>query len=403
MFDVAVIGGGIVGLSTAAAVLTRRPGTRLVLLDKEPGLATHQTGRNSGVIHSGIYYRPGSLKAAMCLAGNASMVAFARAHDVPVEVTGKLIAATRPDELAGLAALEQRGRDHGLEVTRLTGEEARGFEPHLDAIAALHVASTGIIDYVAVCERLADQVRAGGGEIRTGCRVTGISGVSPHRLTTTGGDVTARRVVNCAGLQSDRVADLLTATATAAGTHGPATTRIVPFRGEYFALRPEAAHLVRGLIYPVPDPDFPFLGVHLTRGIDGSVHAGPNAVLALAREGYRWRDVRLADVRDTLTHPGFRRLARRHLRQGLGEMARSAWRPLFLRSLQRLVPALTASDLVRAPAGVRAQAVGPDGELVDDFMFVDGPGTLSVLNAPSPAATSSLEIGAGVARRLELT
>ena len=392
MHDVAVIGGGIVGLATAHAVLRADPSARLVLLEREAAIATHQTGRNSGVVHSGIYYRPGSLKARLCLAGSRSIVAFARTHDVPVAVTGKLIVATRATDLAGLDALERRGRAHGLDVRRLGPREVAEVEPHLRCLAALRVASTGVVDYVAVSDRLAGLVRAAGGEVRTGAGVTGLRTVGGvHRLSTAAGDVEARRIVNCAGLESDRVAELDGAAPAA---------RIVPFRGEYFELRPGARDLVRGLVYPVPDPTFPFLGVHLTRGVDGSVHAGPNAVLALAREGYTWRDVRARDVLDTLRFPGFRTLARRHARQGLEEVVRSVWRPLFLRSLQELVPELTAADLLPAPAGVRAQAVGPDGALVDDFLIVERPGALHVLNAPSPAATSSLEIGAEIARRL---
>ncbi len=390
--DVAVVGGGIVGLATAHALVRSAPSRSVVVLDKEPGLARHQTGRNSGVVHSGLYYRPGSLKARMCLAGNRSMVDFARRHDVPVAVTGKLVVATRISELDGLAALERRGRDHGLAVRRLGPREAAELEPHLRCVAALHVPTTGVVDFVAVSERLAQLVREAGGEIRTGARVTAVrASGGVQRITTTAGDVEARRVVNCAGLQSDRVAGL-------AGAAPPA--RIVPFRGEYLELRPSARHLVRGLIYPVPDPDFPFLGVHLTRGVDGGVHAGPNAVLALAREGYRRRDVVPADVWDTLSYRGFRSLAGRHARQGAAEVLRSLWRPAFVRSLQAMVPELSAEDLVAAPAGVRAQAVAPDGALVDDFLLVDGPGALHVLNAPSPAATSSLEIGAEIARRL---
>ncbi len=397
IYDVAVIGGGIVGLATARAVLERHPGTSVVVLEKETGLARHQTGRNSGVVHSGIYYKPGSHKARLCTAGSRSIVEFARRHDVPVEVTGKLIVATRPEELPGLRALELRGLEHGLDVTRLDAAEAREHEPHLEALAALHVASTGIIDYAAVCDCLAEEISAGGGEVRTGTEVVGITragaGEGTHRLTTSVGDLEARRLVNCAGLFSDRVAEL-------AGAHS--TARIVPFRGEYFELRPQARALVKGLIYPVPDPNFPFLGVHLTRGVDGSVHAGPNAVLALRREGYRWRDARFGDLREVFAHPGFRALARRNLPPGLAEMARSLWKPLFVRSLQRLVPELSGADLVRAPAGVRAQAIERDGSLVDDFLFAETPGALHVLNAPSPAATCSLEIGAEIARRIDL-
>ena len=392
LFDVAVVGGGIMGLATARAVLAADPRRRVVVLEKEPDVVRHQTGHNSGVIHSGLYYRPGSAKARMCRAGSRSMAEYARSRGVPVEITGKLVVATSTDELTGLAAHEDRGRRHGLTIRRMDAAQAAELEPHLDCIAAIHVAETGIVDFVAVGHHLAAEVAVAGGVLRTSCRVTSavrVGGV--HRLATTTGDVRARTLVNCAGLQSDLVA-------RAAGAEPPA--RIIPFRGEYLELRPQARHLVKGLIYPVPDPAFPFLGVHLTRGVDGSVHAGPNAVLALAREGYRWRDVRPGELWDTIRSPAFRHLARRHARQGIDEIARSLSRQRFLHGLQRLVPELTAEDLEPAPAGVRAQAVRPDGELVDDFLIVERPGELHVLNAPSPAATSSLEIGAEIARRL---
>lgn len=392
LYDVVVVGGGIVGLATARAILLDEPGRQVVVVEKEPDVARHQSGHNSGVIHSGIYYRPGSLKAAMCRSGSQSIAGYATDHGIPVRITGKLIAATSPDELAGLESLRRRGLDHGLDVRRLSPAEATEHEPHLSCMAALHVAETGVVDYVAVCHQMARDLTDAGGELRTSTRVLEVhrSGTE-NRIRTTTGDLRARLVVNCAGLQSDLVA-------RSAGTAPEA--RIVPFRGEYFELVPDARHLVRGLIYPVPDPAFPFLGVHLTRGVDGGVHAGPNAVLALAREGYRWRDVVPAELIDTLRSRAFRHLAVRHARQGLVEMARSASRRLFLRSLQRLVPALTDADLVPSTAGVRAQAVLPDGSLVDDFLIIEQPGELHVLNAPSPAATSSLEIGAEIARRL---
>lgn len=390
--DVAVVGGGIVGLATARAVLRRRPGCRVVVLEKETTVARHQTGHNSGVIHSGIYYRPGSMKARLCLAGNRSMVRFARDHGIPAEVTGKLIVATRPDELDGLDAIERRGLAHGLPVRRLDRAEIAEREPHLDCIAAVHVADTGIVDFRAVARRLSEDVLDDGGEVLTGTRVLHSALVGDvHRVQTTSGELRATVLVNCAGLQSDLVA-------SASGADPPA--RIVPFRGEYHELRTSARHLVRGLIYPVPNPELPFLGVHLTRGVDGGVHAGPNAVLALAREGYRRRDVSPRELWDTVRSPAFRHLARRHVRTGFDEVVRSLSRRRFLTDLQRLVPDLTAADLVAAPAGVRAQAVRPDGTLVDDFLIVERPWALHVLNTPSPAATSSLEIGAHLARRL---
>lgn len=397
---VVVVGGGIVGLAAARQVQLTHPRHTVVVLDKEPQLATHQTGHNSGVIHSGIYYRPGSLKARFAIAGSRSISAYARDRGVPHEITGKLIAATRPDELPGLEALRRRGVEHGLEVRMLDASEAREFEPHLAAIAALHVSSTGIIDYVAVTRSFAEDLLSAGGRIQHDTEVLSIEPQgNGHAVRTDKGDVRADHVIACAGLQSDRVA-------AASGAEPGA--RIVAFRGEYFELTPEASALVQGLIYPVPDPDFPFLGVHLTRGFDGSVHAGPNAVLALAREGYGWSDVSLAEIVSLGRHRGFRRLARRHAGQGLAEMRRSLWKPLFVRELQRLVPEIQSRDLVRSPAGVRAQALSDDGDLMDDFVITetDGPagrGALHVLNAPSPAATSSLEIGAEIARRLTLS
>ncbi len=386
----------------------------MVLVDKEDHLASHQTGRNSGVIHSGIYYVPGSLKARFAIAGSRSMVAYARYKGIDHEVTGKLIAATRPDELPRLEALHKRGIDHGLQVAMLDASEAHEQEPHLAAIAALHVGSTGIVDYPAVAQAMADDIRASGGEIRTGVCVRSIhqlgggdphdrsnpgrhDATRPHVVETDGYDLEARRVVNCAGLQSDLVA-------RSSGVDPGA--RIVPFRGEYYELAPEARHLVSGLIYPVPDPDFPFLGVHLTRGIDGGIHAGPNAVLALSREGYRWRDISLRETMAVFADHGFRSFASKYYSEGLAEMRRSVYKPLFLRELQRLVPEIRSDQLRRAPAGVRAQALRDDGTLVDDFLIresdsVDGsPTALHVLNAPSPAATASLEIGSEIARRI---
>ncbi|MCP4435932.1 MAG: L-2-hydroxyglutarate oxidase [Actinomycetia bacterium] len=395
--DVVVIGAGIVGLATARALMLDDPTSKVTVLDKEHGIARHQTGHNSGVVHSGIYYRPGSLKARLCIAGSKSVVQYASEHDIAVEVTGKLIAATRPEEMVGLQRLHDRGVEHGLDVKLLDAAGAREYEPNLAAMAAVHVASTGIIDFPAVAEAMADDIGDLGGEIRTGARVQRIDRgpTGLRRLSTTAGEFEAGTVVNCGGLHSDELARM-------AGAEPKA--RIVPFRGEYYSLRDEAAELVNGLIYPVPDPDFPFLGVHLTRGVDGSVHAGPNAVLAFSREGYRWRDLNPRDLLDTLRYPGFRALARDNLRQGLAEMQRSAVKALFLRELQRLVPDIGSSDLHRHPAGVRAQAVSEDGSLVDDFLIERSGDARSqvmhVLNAPSPAATASLEIGAEIARRL---
>ncbi|MEU9400087.1 L-2-hydroxyglutarate oxidase [Streptomyces sp. NPDC048242] len=386
--DVLVVGGGIVGLSTAYAITRAAPGTRVTVLEKEPGPARHQTGRNSGVIHSGIYYRPGSLKARYAVRGAAEMVKFCAEYGIPHAVTGKLIVATERSELPRLHALVQRGRENGITVRELGAAQIAEYEPEVRGLAAIHVGTTGVCDYGAVARQLA---RASGAEIRYGARVVRVDR-RPERgvavLTSAGQVVRARVLVNCAGLYSDEVARL-------AGDEPD--VRIVPFRGEYWELaRPE---LVRGLVYPVPDPAFPFLGVHLTRGIDGEVHIGPNAVPALAREGYGWGVVRPRELAGTLAWPGAWALARRHWLYGAGELRRSVSKGAFLKAVRRLVPAVGETDLVRAPAGVRAQAVARDGSLVDDFLLREAPRTIHVLNAPSPAATASLPIGREVAAR----
>lgn len=389
MFDVVVIGGGIVGLSAAHSILQRFPGRSVVVLEKETRLAAHQTGRNSGVIHSGIYYKPGSFKARFCKAGNASMVAFCREHGIPHEQCGKVIVATEREELPQLEKLYQRGIENSLDVRKLSTEQMREVEPHIAGIAALQVPSTGIVDYERVTETLSDLVYAAGGEIRLGVRVLKANNGIVH---TTAGELEARLLINCAGLHSDRVA-------RASGAE--VWARIVPFRGEYYTLRPERASLVNSLIYPVPNPLFPFLGVHCTKMIDGSVHLGPNAVLALAREGYDWKTLSVRDLAETLTFPGFWKLAAKHWRYGFEEMVRSFDRSEFVRSLQRLVPEITEQDLVPCDAGVRAQALHPDGALEDDFLIVQEPGQIHVCNAPSPAATASLEIGRHIASLVE--
>jgi L-2-hydroxyglutarate oxidase len=405
-----VVGGGIVGLATARALLLAQPGANVTVIERESGLAQHQTGRNSGVIHSGIYYAPGSAKAVMCRDGAASIARYAREHGIPVIATGKLILATSTEELPRLRALHERGVANGIEVHWLERGEALEYEPHCACVAAVRVPATSITDYPAICQAMARDITDSGGVIRTSVGVTGIV----HRrgttiVQTTAGTFETDVLVNCGGLQSDRIA----AMDRASSGLGPATgdgsatadpdpdpnegARIVPFRGEYYQLRGERSDLVRGLIYPVPDPDFPFLGVHLTKMVDGSVHAGPNAVLALAREGYDWRTVKPRDLLDVLTFGGFWQLARRNYRQGLAEVGRSLSKKRFADSLARLVPAITADDLVPSEAGVRAQALRPDGGLVDDFLIVERQRAVHVLNAPSPAATSSLEIGRRVA------
>lgn len=389
--DVLVIGGGIVGLSTAYAITRAAPGTRVTVLEKEPGPARHQTGRNSGVIHSGIYYRPGSLKAEYAVRGAAEMVKFCAEYGIAHAVTGKLIVATEREELPRLHALVQRGRENGIPVRELGPSQIGEYEPEVRGLAGIHVGTTGVCDYVAVARQLAE---SSGAEIRYGAEVVQVDrrpelGVAV-RTTGPGGDevVRGRVLVNCAGLYCDEVARL---------TGDDPGMRIVPFRGEYFTLsRPE---LVRGLVYPVPDPAFPFLGVHLTRGIDGSVHIGPNAVPALAREGYGWGTVRVRELGATMAWPGSWRIAARHWRYGGGELRRSVSKKAFTRAVRRLLPVVSEGDLVPAAAGVRAQAVLRDGTLVDDFLIREGARAVHVLNAPSPAATASLPIGREVARR----
>jgi L-2-hydroxyglutarate oxidase len=379
-----VIGGGIVGLAVADRLTTAHPGSEVTVLEKERGWATHQTGRNSGVIHSGLYYVPGSKKARMCLAGARSMVRFAEEEGVAHEICGKLVVATSETELPGLRRLHERGLANGLTVAWLSAAQAREHEPHVSAVAALHVPSTGIIDYGAVCQALVRRLRAAGAALSLGSTVLGGARSGGRWMVhTSSGDLPADVVVNCAGLQSDLVARRLGATPTA---------RIVPFRGEYYSLKPDRSNLVRSLIYPVPDPRFPFLGVHLTRGVDGSVHAGPNAVLAFAREGYGWNRIVPRELAGTLGFPGFWRLAAGHYRMGASEVLRSVSRHQFGNSLRRLVPAIRDDDLVPAPAGVRAQALHRDGSLVDDFLLEQQDNVIHVLNAPSPAATSAFEI-----------
>jgi L-2-hydroxyglutarate oxidase LhgO len=386
--DVAVVGAGIVGLATAYQLLDRRPGLRVTIIEKEPEVAMHQSGHNSGVVHAGIYYAPGSLKARLCADGKAELERFAEQHGIPLERCGKLIVALADDELAGLDAIQTRAVENAVPGLEAVGpERIREIEPHAAGIRGLWSPTTGIVDFRRVALAYAAEVRDRGASIITDTAVTGIHARAGSRVVeTTRGEVHAGVVITCAGLHSDQVAAMT-------GHADPRSPRIVPFRGDYYTIVPAARHLVRGLLYPVPDPRFPFLGVHFTRRIDGEVWAGPNAVLAFAREGYRRRDVSIRDLTEVLAYPGFLRLARRYLRTGLAEMWRDVSKGAFVAELRRFVPEIAPADLVFGPSGVRAQALYRDGSLADDFVLDGGDGVLHVRNAPSPAATSSLAIG----------
>ena len=384
MHDYVIIGGGIVGLATAMAVGKKHPKASTLVLEKEQDLAQHQTGRNSGVIHSGIYYKPGSLKARFAREGNRSMVEFCRKHGIKHDVCGKVIVATKASELPLLDNLFQRGLDHGLAVVRLAPEKVQEIEPHVRCLAGVRVPSTGIVNYREVSAKYVELIKSQDGTVQTGTRVNRLREVNGTQvIETSHGEFEAGFVINCAGLFSDRVARF--------GGLDPGV-KIVPFRGEYYELIPNKRHLVKTLIYPVPNPDFPFLGVHFTRMIDGSVHAGPNAVLAFRREGYEKADFNLRDFCETLTYRGFWKLARKHFREGMREIYRSFSKAAFVRSLQQLIPEIEPADLIPCKAGVRAQALLNDGRLVDDFLMIRGHNALHVCNAPSPAATASLEI-----------
>ncbi|MCM2370524.1 L-2-hydroxyglutarate oxidase [Aporhodopirellula aestuarii] len=392
MSEFCIIGGGIVGLATAYALSQKAPDTKLTVVEKESGTARHQSGRNSGVLHTGIYYKPGSLKAETCRAGKLAMEQFCQEHEVPFERCGKVIVATDESELPRLDNIIERGNANGVVCHQIDARQLNDIEPHARGVAAIHVPEAGIVDYPAVCQRLVDRLRASGHEVRFDFRVREINRHT-HQvgIRSDKDQITANRLINCAGLYSDRVVSM-------AG--GKPNARIVPFRGEYYELRSEHRHLCRNLIYPVPDPEFPFLGVHFTRMIDGGVECGPNAVLALAREGYDWKTIRGGELWKSLTYRGFQRLAIKHWRMGLSEIWRSISKAAFVDALQKLVPEIRAEHVSPCRAGVRAQAVGSDGRLVDDFqMQFDGRVT-HVLNAPSPAATASLQIGRHIADRI---
>jgi L-2-hydroxyglutarate oxidase LhgO len=393
-YDVLIVGGGIVGLAVALEITKRFPRLRLLLLEKESGVGRHQSSHNSGVIHSGVYYKPGSLKARLCVEGARAMIDFCRAHGLPHQVCGKVIVATHAEEFSRLEELRRRGEANGLTGLRfISPDELHDIEPHASGLRALVVPSTGITDYAAVCEKYAELIRAQGGTILTSTAVTALwASTNEVFVETTGPAFATKNLINCAGLFSDRIARM-------AGANPD--LMIVPFRGEYYDLVPERSSLVRALIYPVPDPRFPFLGVHFTRRVSGTVDAGPNAVLAFRREGYRRSDFSLHDLASSLSFPGFWRMTAKHWRSGLDEFQRSFSKSEFVRALQRLLPEVREEDLIPGGSGVRAQALRRDGSLVDDFLFVPAGKMLHVLNVPSPAATASLVIGREIVRTSE--
>jgi len=389
MYDFVIIGGGIVGLSTAMALGQRDPNAKIAVLEKENDWAFHQTGNNSGVIHSGIYYKPGSYKARFCREGRDLMVQFCQTHGIDHEVCGKVIVATKPEELSLLENLYQRGLQNGLEVARLSADAVAAIEPHVQCLAGIRVFSTGIANYRQVTQKYAELVSLQGGDLFLNTKVQKFVETSQGQVIETDqGSFEARWVVNCAGLHSDRIAKL---------SNLDPKAKIIPFRGEYYELKPERRYLVKHLIYPVPNPNFPFLGVHFTRMVDGSIHAGPNAVLSLKREGYKKTDIDLNDIAEIFTYPGFWKLAAKHANEGFQEIIRSFSKAAFVRSLKTLIPAIEADDLIPTHAGVRAQALMHDGKLVDDFLIITDRYSTHVCNAPSPAATASIAIGRAIA------
>jgi L-2-hydroxyglutarate oxidase len=390
-YDILIIGGGIVGLATGLKILKGNPALKIAILEKEDQLAKHQTANNSGVIHSGLYYKPGSLKATNCIGGYHELIQFCEEEKIPFELTGKVVVATRDEQIPILNGLLERGLQNGLTGTRaITLDELKGFEPHCAGVAAIHVPQTGIVDYFQVALAYGRKIIQSGGVILLNHKVLKINHKNGfNRIETSNGDYEAKLVINCAGLYSDKVAQM--------GESDPLDVKIIPFRGEYFKLRPEKEYLVKNLIYPVPDPNFPFLGVHFTRMKKGGVEAGPNAVLAFRREGYKKTQINLAELGETLAWPGFQKVAAKYWKTGFGEMYRSFSKAAFTRALQELIPEIQESDLVEGGAGVRAQACDRTGGLLDDFSIRESEFAINVLNAPSPAATSSLSIGSTVA------
>lgn len=392
MYDFAIIGGGIVGLAVGLNLTKKFPNTKIIVIEKEARCAYHQTGHNSGVIHSGIYYKPGSYKAKLSYQGNQSLVNFCQEYNIDYDVCGKLIVACESKELPLLENIFQRGLENGLNVTKISPEEVKEIEPYVNCIAAIKVPSAGIVDYKQVAQKYADLIMESGGEIKLNTKVNNIKNNSQNQiLFTNKGEIETKFIINCGGLYSDYLAKL--------GGVNP-EAKIIPFRGEYYELKPEKRYLVKHLIYPVPNPDFPFLGVHFTRMIDNSIHAGPNAVLSLKKEGYNKTDFDLKEFLEIITYPGLWKLASKYYQEGFEEIIRSFSKAAFVRSLQRLIPEVQSDDLIVSSAGVRAQALKIDGKLVDDFLIVKGENTLHICNAPSPAATASLEIGKAIVNRV---
>lgn len=394
MQDIIIIGGGIVGLATALQIKRQRPSLSVTVLEKENQVAAHQTGHNSGVIHSGLYYKPGSLKATNCIRGYWALIEFCEQENIAYELCGKIVVATKPEQIPQLNMLFERGQQNGLEgLKKLSGSEMRAIEPHVAGVEGIRVPQTGIIDYKQVCEQYARKFKELGGEVRLGEKVEQLTpGNSLNVIVTNKATYEAKLVVNCAGLYSDKVAQMTQRTAI--------DLRIVPFRGEYYKLRPEKEYLVKHLIYPVPDPNFPFLGVHFTRMVHGGVEAGPNAVLAFAREGYRKSDINAKELFETLSWPGFQKVAARYWETGLGEMYRSFSKAAFTKALQELIPEIQEADLTDGGSGVRAQACDRTGGLLDDFSIIETDRAINICNAPSPAATSSLSIGLAVSEKV---
>lgn len=392
MFDFAIIGGGIVGLSTGMAIYQRFPNAKVVVIEKESAVAKHQTGHNSGVIHSGIYYKPGSFKARFARQGSQSMREFCEVHGIEHDICGKVIVATKQEEIPLLENLHKRGLENGLNIHRIESDELKEIEPHVNGVGAIRVPMAGIVNYRQVSEKFAEIIVANGGEVQLNTKVEKIHEESDQvTIETSRGTIKANMVINCAGLHSDRVAE-------AAGYK--TDMKIVPFRGEYFKLKPEKRYLVKHLIYPVPNPKFPFLGVHFTRMISGEVDAGPNAVLSFKREGYKKTDFNAKDLAEVLSYGGFWKLAGKFMKEGIEEYVRSFSKKQFTKSLQELIPEIQEDDLIPAPAGVRAQALKYDGNMVDDFNIIMGKRSIHVCNAPSPAATASIEIGKEIVRRI---